>query len=343
MHSRKFQTYVFYLVIGLSLIPEKCLSAELHRIDVIERTLYGPGPFPDQTLKDAWISNIELSGFLTGITRAVNNGGEEPNVSGEILQGKIIDGKLSDGTLINENIDMSNAEIMNGQFNLLLAAVYGGPNEGNTYFYTDDNLSWWIKDDIAIDPGFSAGIVNINDFTFTTGPRLIPRSIQSESGYPGGTSQTGSLETGRLAIGALGDSDEDGYLDGIFNAIGRFPMESIFLPGAPFVQLFKFTSDIPITPLEDAALTLASTRLYYEMLKTELHKEDVKKIKVILNNNRTRLNQEKYRTSLRDCIECDSESYWPKMIKFLETGTSEEDHFNIFIGRLTNFLRTKNV
>jgi len=244
-----------------------------YTIEVIERHLYGPGPFPDQKLKAAWIRNLKLDSFLTGEVKGSNNRGDEPNVSGEILQGKIIDGMLSDKTLINEDIDMSNAVIMNGQFNLLLAAVFGGPNKGDTFFYHDDNYNWWIKDDIAIDPGFPAGIVKIDDFTFTTGPRVIPNSIQTESGYPGGTNKTGSLEAGRVALGRLGDENEDGLLDGIFNAIGRFPMESIFLPGAPFVQLFEFKSDIPISPLDAALLSLGSSRSYLSVLD-EVQKKD---------------------------------------------------------------------
>ena len=252
------------LVVAISSQIGNVMAA--HTIEVTDRYLYGPGPFPDQKLKTAWIHNINFDDFLTGKVQGTNNLGEEPNVSGEILQGKIIDGMLSDKTLINEDIDMSNAVIMNGQFNLLLAAVYGGPNKGDTFFYTDDSFNWWIKDDIGVDPGFAAGIVKINDFTFTTGPRIIPHSIQSESGYPGGTNQTGSLEAGRVAFGRLGDKDGDGYLDGMFNAIGHFPMASIFLPGAPFVQLFEFKSDIPIVVSDAALLSIASTRSYLNLL-----------------------------------------------------------------------------
>lgn len=256
------QRNVLVIAVATCLFVGAMRCAAAHTIEVTDRTLFGPGPFPDQKLKTAWIRNLTFDSFLNGIVKGKNNLGEPPNVSGEELQGKIVDGKLSDDTLINEDIDMSNAVIMNGQFNLLLAAVYGGPNSGDTHFYLDDDYNWWIKDDIAIDPGFPAGIVKINDFTFTTGPRIIPSSIQTEAGYPGGTNQTGSLAAGRVALGQLGDKDLDGYLDGMFNAIGRFPMESIFLPGAPFVQLFEFRSDIPITALDAALLTAASVRQY---------------------------------------------------------------------------------
>jgi len=235
-------------------------------IEVTERHLYGPGPFPDQKLDVAWIRQLELDGFLNGVVEASNNLASEPNVSGEALQGKIVDGMLSDKTLINENIDMGNAVIMNGQFNLLLAAIYSGPNEGDTFFYTDDDMNWWIKDDIGIDPGFAAGIVKIDNFTFSTKPRIIPTSIQTEKGYPGGIDKIGSTESGRAAIGRLGDDNQDGYLDGTFNAIGQFPMNAIFLPGSPFVQSFGFKSDIAINALEASFLTIANARSFLHLI-----------------------------------------------------------------------------
>lgn len=259
-------------VAGLMLFINMQAMAE-HAIEFFERELYGPGPFPDQKLRPAWLRDLEMKEFLIGEVKGSNNLGDEPNVSGEALQGKTIDGMLSDKTLINESIDMANAVIMNGQFNLLLAAVFGGPNEGDTFFYHDEDFNWWIKDDIAIDPGFPAGVIKIDNFTFTTAPRIIPASMQAEHGYPGGTNQIGSLSSGRIAMGRLGDSNEDGYLDGTFNAIGRFPMDSIFLPGAPFVQLFEFKSDIPISSLDAALLTMASARSYTKKI-AEVKKSD---------------------------------------------------------------------
>jgi len=265
--------FIRYMVTTLILMQSMFIEA--YTIEVTKRHLYGPGPFPDQQLKTAWIKNLHFDKYLTGKVIGVNNLGQEPNVSGEVLQGKKVDGMLSDGTLINEDIDMSNAVIMNGQFNLLLAAVFDGPNRGDTFFYLDDKYNWWIKDDIAIDPGFAEGIVKIHDFTFSTMPRIIPDSLQTERGYPGGTNKIGSISSGRLARGRLGDSDKDGYLDGVFNAIGRFPMEAIFLPGAPFVQLFEFKSDIPVSSLDDALLNMASMRSHNAILE-KLRKHDPK-------------------------------------------------------------------
>jgi hypothetical protein len=172
----------------------------------------------------------------------------------------VVDGKLSDGTLINENIDMGNAVIINGQFNLLLGAVFGGPNKGSSHFFLDAADNWTIRDDIAMDPGFPEGVVKINQFTFSTGPRAVPLSIQTEHKFPGGVDKVGSLASGDIVVGRLGDDDFDGHVDGVFFAMGQLPLSSPFLPGAPFVQRMEFTSTVPIQPLEAVLLTVATSR-----------------------------------------------------------------------------------
>ena len=275
-------------------------------IEVTERKLFGPGPFPDQVLDVAWIRELEFNEFLNGVVKGSNNLGDEPNVSGEALQGKDIDGMLSDNTLINENIDMGNVVIMNGQFNLLLAAIYSDANNGDTFFYTDEDLNWWIKDDIGIDPGFAAGIVKIENFTFSTSPRIIPYSIQTEKGYPGGTDVIGSTNSGRVALGRLGDDNQDGFLDGTFNAIGQFPMKAIFLPGAPFVQSFGFKSDIDINSIEAALLTIANARSYLKLLNDTREKDPQHTdIKVLFDEavDRTRLALLHVNKSIETCSE----------------------------------------
>jgi hypothetical protein len=155
---------------------------------------------------------------------------------------------------------MGHAVIMNGQFNLLLCAAFGGPSRGASNFFLDENANWTIKDDIAIDPGFGEGIIKINDFIFTTGPRVIPPSMQTESGYPGGVNVVGSIRSGDVVLGRVGDDDSNGLIDGVFMAVGRFPLGSVLLPGAPFVQRFEFVSDIPIAPIGAAFLSVANAR-----------------------------------------------------------------------------------
>lgn len=244
----------------IALVGAGPAGAATYEIQIGLRQLYGPGPFPDQQLGTGHVRSMDFRSFMTATVPAFNNGPAEPNVSGEAAQGTPVDGKLSDGTLINENIDMGNAVILNGQFNLLLGAVFGGPSKGDSHFSLDDAYNWTIHDDIAMDPGFPEGIVKINDFFFSTGPRPVPLSIQTEKHYPGGVDRVGSLQSGDLVVGRLGDDDFDGHVDGVFFAMGQLPLTSPFLPGAPFVQRMEFTSTIPISTLEAALLSVASGR-----------------------------------------------------------------------------------
>jgi hypothetical protein len=232
----------------------------VNEIKIYARHLYGPGPFPDQELGAGHVRSMNFTDFMTATVPAFNNGPAEPNVSGEARQGTSEDGRLSDGTLINENIDMGNAVIMNGQFNLLLGAVYGGPHQGNSSFSLDEDYNWTINDDIAIDAGIPEAVVKINNFTFSTGPRIVTASIQTEKKYPGGTDKTGSVVAGDVLVGRVGDDDMDGYVDGLFFAMGRFPLSSVILPGATFVQSVEFRSDIKIKPADAALLSIANAR-----------------------------------------------------------------------------------
>lgn len=236
------------------------VRSELHSIKLVARQLYGPGPLPDQKLGAGHVHNMPFIAFMDARVPGTNNGAEPPNVSGESLQGTTVDGKLSDGTLINENIDMGHVLLLQGRFNLLLAAVHGGPNQGNSHFFLDSKLNWTIQDDIAIDPGFAEGIVKIKDFVFTTGPTFVPQSVQTQRGYPGGMDIVGSLRSGDVIAGRIGDDDLDGFVDGVFIALGNFPLEAILLPGAPFVQSIEFVSDIPLHSLDAAMLSLAAAR-----------------------------------------------------------------------------------
>jgi hypothetical protein len=66
------------------------------------------------------------------------------------------------------------------------------------------------------------------------------------------------LTSGETVVGRLGDDDFDGFLDGVFLAMGNFPYSSILLPGAPFVQALDFKSSIPISALDAALLSAAA-------------------------------------------------------------------------------------
>jgi hypothetical protein len=248
----------------------------VHTIRLVTGHLYGPGPLEDRGLPPGELRNLVLDDagpLLKGEIAFANNGGDEPNVPGERLQGGIVDGLLCDGTPINENVDVGYVELMNGNLKLLLAAVGGGPHDGVVHFYLDGDRNWTILDDIGIDPGFEIGVIKIHDFTWSTGPRLLPFSKQTTSGYPGGMDRAGSRASGEHIPGLLGDDDFDGRLDGVFNAIGSFPLSSAFLPGAPFAQTRRFESDIPVDASTAAALTLVNARNYLAMAEELAAKE----------------------------------------------------------------------
>ncbi|MCB2262221.1 MAG: hypothetical protein LGR52_04680 [Candidatus Thiosymbion ectosymbiont of Robbea hypermnestra] len=228
-------------------------------------TLFGPGPLEDQPLHPGGLVDLRLGGALTGFIPAFNNGPEEPNLPGELRQGKVVDGLLSDGTEANEKVDVGFVRLMDGRFNLFLAAIQDGPNAGKVNFFLDSGWHWTIRDDIGIDPGFPVGVVKFNEFVFSTGPRVLPLSRQTEAGAPAGMDRAGSLESGGVAPGALGDDDFDGKLDGTFNAIGRFPYDSVILPGAPFAQTRVFETDIPVTSGQAALLTVANGLSYLRL------------------------------------------------------------------------------
>jgi hypothetical protein len=273
---------VVSLVVAAAITQADAPGVSVHDIQLVERILYGPGPMPDQKLARGHVHNMQFDRFMHALVPGANNGGEPPNVTGEALQGTTVDGKMSDGTLINENIDMGNALLLQGRFNLLLGAVYGGPHRGDSTFALDKDLNWTIEDDIAIDPGFAEGIIKINDFKFTSGPAFVPTSVQTQRNYPGGVDMVGSLRSRDVMTGRVGDDDLDGFADGIFLALGNFPLDSILLPGAPFVQTIQVASDYPLHALDAAMLSLAAARNHLKFLQQHraepLSKDSVKNL-----------------------------------------------------------------
>lgn len=216
---------------------------------------FGPGPIvPDTPLPDGSIRGITFDmAKLEGVA-AFAEGGKT----------------LSDGkTTANANIDAGALEIGGKQDALKgdnkgktegktfwLYAVAGGPNQGRERYRFDANYNMVWTVDIGLDPGFAEGIVRVNGFELTTGTRKVPLSLQSASGKPGGYDKAGSLASGALLVGRVGDFDADGFMDGTIVATANVPMQADLLPGAPVANKRGFKTDIAIDPLFALELTL---------------------------------------------------------------------------------------
>jgi len=205
---------------------------------------YGPGPIvPDTPLPEGSIRGISFDlATLTGVA-AFAEGGK----------------LLSDGeTTTNANIDAGELEIGGeGEGKAFwLYAVAGGPNEGRERyrFDADYNMIWTV--DLALDPGFAEGIVRVDGFELTTGAVEIPLSLQTARAMPGGYDKAGSLDSGTVLIGRVGDFDADGFMDGTIVATANVPLRADLLPGAPVGNLRGFKTDIAIEPLFALELTL---------------------------------------------------------------------------------------
>lgn len=210
-------------------------------------TFYGPGRVPDSVLFDAQISGIGFSAPLNFVTPLANNGAEPPNVCGEAESGKTPTGLLSDGiTRINENVDACAFDLNHAR--VLVAIIDGGPHQGQQVAVTtakDGKATMTMTMDFAIDMGIGkAGVIKLQ-FYGTTGEVVVPTSLQTALGIGGGVDAAGSLKPGDKLQGRLGDYDHDGMLDGAIVVAGNIPLNSIFMPGAPYALIRYFETDVP--------------------------------------------------------------------------------------------------
>ncbi len=210
-------------------------------------TFYGPGKVPDSVLFDAQISGIGFSAPLNFVTPLSNNGAAPPNVCGEAQSGKTPTGLLSDGvTRINENVDACAFDLNHAR--VLVAIIDGGPHQGQQVAVTtsqDGKATMTMTMDFAIDMGIGkAGVIKI-PFYGTTGEVVVPTSLQTALGIGGGVDAAGSLQPGDKLQGRLGDYNHDGMLDGAIVVAGNIPLNSIFMPGAPYALIRYFETDVP--------------------------------------------------------------------------------------------------
>jgi len=228
-------------------------------------TFYGPGRLSDSVLFDAQIQNISFPSTNTFITPLFNNGGEAPNLCGETETGRTPTGFLSDGkTRLNENVDVCAFNVNN--MKILAGVIDGGLHGGQQIAVALEGGVMIMTMDFALDLGVGeAGILKLY-FYGTTDEVTVPYSLQTQMKLPGGVDQAGSMKSGTKLRGRLGDFNHDGMLDGAIVVAGNMPLNSIFMPGAPYALIRYFDTDVPYAgsiigklPRERAAQTDAPT------------------------------------------------------------------------------------
>lgn len=207
-------------------------------------TFWGPGVIDETPLFDAIIRGIGFSAQRNFVTPMQNNGGKPPNICAERELGGEPTGLLSDGvTRINEAIDTCPFEL-NG-VRMLGAIIDGGPHNGRQVAATLDDGTMIMTMDFALDMGIGkTGVIKMQ-FYGTTGEVTVPPSLQTQIGIQGGVDRAGKLVSGSKLRGRLGDFNHDGLLDGAIVVAGNLPLESIFMPGAPYALIRYFETDIP--------------------------------------------------------------------------------------------------
>jgi hypothetical protein len=207
-------------------------------------TFYGPGRLPNSVLFDVTIRNVAFTSAATFVTPFFNNGGQEPNVPGEVETSPTPDGYFSDGTTpINENAEVG-PFLLNGT-PVLVGIGGGGAHHGEQISVLLDRHTMIMTMDIVFDMGIGAAGVVSAPFYGTTQEVTIPPSIQTQLGIAGGIDRAGSLKSGDKIRGRLGDFNGDGMLDGAIVVSGNMPLNSVFMPGAPYALIRYFDTDMP--------------------------------------------------------------------------------------------------
>lgn len=250
--------------------PPTAWAADEYHFHLHGGFFYGPGPVkPDTALPDGDINGISFD-------RAAWRG---------VATFRAASAPLSDGkTLVNANINAGRLGIGEAAQakTFLLTAVDGGPNHGTETYTLDDARNFLWNVDLALDPGFAEGIIRVDGFQLTTGWVRVPRSIQAARNIPGGYDKAGSLASGDVLIGRVGDFDRDGFLDGVLVASANVPMESDMLPGAPVGNVRGFTTDIPVDPVTAAELTLSGVQNMRPVLDQFIAENNLAKLKTLL-------------------------------------------------------------
>ena len=250
-HSLKF------LIGAMLAIP---LNASAFDFTLQGGSFYGPGdkgvfPFPLGSL-----NNFVLTGPLQGFIAFDNNGAAAPNILAEGLQvDGIVDGALSDGTLLNENLNngfvLNTNDPKNGSVSTMVAAVEGGPFNGQEIVAPDAKGNLTIQVYSAFDSGDPSQVAKAV-VRPTTGAVRIPLSVKTQMGWRGGHDFAGPYRSGRVLIGRIGDFDQDGFMDGDLVLAEQSPPQLLVAEGDPVFFNRPFTSDIPLTPVQASVMTV---------------------------------------------------------------------------------------
>lgn len=205
---------------------------------------FGPGAIDESTIFDVTIPGIGFAARGSFVTPFTNNGPAAPTICGEIEMGGTPKGTLSDGvTRINEGVNTCSFEL-NG-VRMMAAIIDGGPHNGRQIATTLDDGTMIMTMDFALDMGVGKSGIMRMPFYGTTGEVTVPYSLQTQLGIEGGVDRAGKLASGTKLRGRLGDFNNDGMLDGAIVVAGVLPLDSIFMPGAPYALIRNFDTDIP--------------------------------------------------------------------------------------------------
>ncbi|MFN9480727.1 MAG: hypothetical protein ACK6C0_15115 [Betaproteobacteria bacterium] len=205
---------------------------------------YGPGKLPQVPIFDVTIRNVTFAEAGVFVTPYVNNGAQGPFTSGQLAVQKTPNGFLSDNaTTINVNADTGPFDL-NGM--TMLTGIAGGSAHGGEQLSVMYNGTMIMTMDMGLDMGIGeAGVMKV-PFYGTTGEVTVPLSLQTQMGVPGGIDRAGPIASGTKMSGRIGDADGDGFIDGSLVVAGNMPLTSIFMPGAPYLLIRNFQTDMPV-------------------------------------------------------------------------------------------------
>jgi hypothetical protein len=215
---------------------------------------FGPGITGDHAFNNAFVTNLQFTGPFQGVVPFFNNGANPPLVLAQQLFGGPQTGFTSDGRAINKNAntglfldltDPSTGESARMMVVSIAADEFGPDALGNLAFHAH----------VVADPGVPAEVVPF-EVTFTTGAVTIPKSLRTQMGLPGGHETAGSLPSGTVIFGRIGDFDHDGFMDGELVIGQNSPLNLVVAHGDPIAQRRPWISDIPVSTVQSAVLNL---------------------------------------------------------------------------------------